>query len=247
MAIKEKSALDTQIAADLADNTAGDISAEDVRNVAQDVTDSMANLTGLAPDITEARKRTGLERIGAIEDAFGGLPQASADYLGREVTNWQTGAKYICVNDPHKSSISEGTFTDVTRNDLEISSAEPTPVLDEYWINTSNWTFWTGVNVRTGVVGWVSDRAADVLENSAETGRATIHWMGDYHDHQAALDDLHSIADGTSYFYGNNRDGHVYRLTASTFTAAGMYPTITRGFWPAVTYVSSYLATSYPT
>ena len=175
-----------------------------------------------SPDnLSESKKREFLVNAGAIRDAFGGLPQASADWLGRIVTNWQTGAQYLCINDPHKSSVSSGTFTDVTRDDLEISPTAPTPVLDDYWIDTSNWRFFVGVDVRSGVPGWVNDIPSDVFENSVESGRTNVHWMGDYHDHQAALDDLHTLAANTTYFYGNNRDGHVYRLTASTFTAAG--------------------------
>ena len=178
-------------------------------------------LSNLDDDLTVAEQRAILVKLGELNNAYGGLPQPSADWLGRTWINWQTGVEYLCINDPDKSSISTGTFTEVTRDDLQISGGFPTPVLDDYLINTVDWSFWTGVNIRSGVVGWVQDGPTDTLFGSIETGRETVHWMGAYPSDEAALDDLHALADNTTYFYGNTHDGKVYRLTASSFTDAG--------------------------
>ena len=179
------------------------------------------DLSELDDDLTASQQRVIEQKLGLIEDAFGGLPQPAAAWLGRKWTNFQTGVEYLCIHEPHKSSRSTGTFTSITRDDLIIAGGQPTPEIDHYLIDTVDWSFWGAADVRSGVVGWVQDSVADVLDESTESGRGTVHWMGPYPSDEAALDDLHTLADGTTYFYGNTHDGAVYRLTSSTFVAAG--------------------------
>ena len=182
-----------------------------------------ARIDELFQSLSQSSKRGVLLQLGTIVNSFGGLPQAAASYLGTEQANWITGQKFLCIQNVFKSSRSEGTWTDVTRDDLIIQTGQPANERNHYWIDNFHWTVHEDAVIDNSPLtyGWVQDNFSDALTDSAETGRTTIHWMGEYASDEAALDDIHNLATATTYFYGRLTDGTVRRLTASTFTAAG--------------------------
>ena len=181
----------------------------------------LTDLSNLDTDLTPAEQRDRLVRIGALIVATA-LPQASADYLGREVFHvWEKRA-YRCINDPRTTTDSLGSFTSIERDDLNVARSLPTVVvLNDFAYSGWNGLFYIGVNVAPNRLGWVQDRAEDALEESVEAEGDAVVWLGRHDTDAEALGSLHSIEAATSYFYGRTTDNTIQRLTRSSFVEAG--------------------------
>ena len=160
-----------------------------------------------------------------VQGFLGGLPQPSIDNLDRLVIDLRSLGVFVCINSPHRTSVATGTFTNISQTNITITEEFPanfpTAVLDEWLYSTLYNSFYSGVEVAPGRVGWVQDVPDDALADSEDTSSNTAHWLGRAEDDAAALASLGSLASATEYFYYSTSLNTIRHLTNSTFSPAG--------------------------
>ena len=189
------------------------------------------NLQNTDDDLTAAQQKIFVNRAGADLSGYGPPPQASIDYEGRRYVNLITDVEEVCRNIPHVASKSTGTFEDIDRDDFEYTESversdgsidllKP-PVLGEWLYDEHFDTFYNGVEIAPGRVGWVSDTADDALAGSLGNQGNVVLWYGGAESDAEILVLLHTLPAGSEVFYFNGRETVIRRLQNNTYVAAG--------------------------
>ena len=202
--------------------------------VVKDIIVGGSNITSSDDDTAETVTLSG--QSGGGRDTFvvnttSERPACTSTIAGFQYYILQSDSEYVCVNIPHTTTDSTGSFVVVaTRSDLRVETNLPNPTSLTVgifaYLNTDNVSsggqeFYEVEQVSANHRSWVQTNATAALADSRSNNSYSITWLGSESTPADALEFTHSITANRDYFYLDVEDDLFYRLNTTTFVAAG--------------------------